>query len=68
MLHPARSVKENHPQYRAGYEAGLKKAAEGEGGEKKPPTMAEIKKMDADEINARWDEIHPVLQKNGGAF
>jgi hypothetical protein len=27
-----------------------------------PPTLDEIKRMSADEINARWDEILPVLE------
>lgn len=62
-----RHINKAHPAYMAGFAAGKKAAAPAPNDTAKPPTMAEIKQMGHDEINARWDEIHPVLKANDAA-
>lgn len=48
-------------RYQDGYRDGVRAATRADD-EPEPLTLAEVKQMGQDEINARWDEILPVLE------
>lgn len=49
---------------RRGSGAPMDDESNGDGGDKDTLTMDDIRNMDQDEINKRWNEVEPVLAKN----
>ena len=45
-----------------GFDEGVRAAERSTAQRKKPLTLDDIKGMTTDEINARWEEIQPILE------
>lgn len=52
-------------KYQDGYRDGVRAATRAED-DPEPLTLDDVKAMSQDEINARWDEILPVLEAADG--